>query len=75
MQVLIFQLVTTLVERLGELAQPHAQAILSWIPAAWDGAAGQGTLRTQARCSSSRALRACISNAAFDYWHWPDLQG
>jgi hypothetical protein len=48
-QALVFLTVTTLVERLGDYAKPHASTILAWLPAVWHGAQGQGLLRMQAR--------------------------
>lgn len=49
MQTLIFTLVSSTVERMGDLVQPHAQTILSWLPSVWQHSEGQGLLRMQAR--------------------------
>lgn len=46
-QVMVFGLVSSIVERLGDLVHPHASSILSWLPQVWQSSAGQGMLRMQ----------------------------
>lgn len=48
-QVLVFALVSSIVERMGDLVHPHAESILSWVPGVWQNGEGQGLLRMQAR--------------------------
>jgi hypothetical protein len=52
-QTLIFTLVSSIVERMGDLVHPHAASILSWLPEVWQNSEGQGLLRMQARSFSS----------------------
>lgn len=47
MQVLVFALVSSIVERMGDLVHPHAESILSWVPQVWQNGEGQGLLRMQ----------------------------
>ena len=46
-QVMVFGLVSSIVERLGDLVHPHAASILSWLPQVWLESEGQGMLRMQ----------------------------
>lgn len=46
-QVMVFGLVSSIVERLGDLVHPHASSILSWLPQVWQNSEGQGMLRMQ----------------------------
>lgn len=48
-QVMVFGLVSSIVERLGDLVHPHAASILSWLPQVWLNSEGQGMLRMQVR--------------------------
>jgi hypothetical protein len=47
LQVMVFGLVSAIVERLGDLVHPHAPMILSWLPQVWQNSEGQGLLRMQ----------------------------
>jgi hypothetical protein len=64
MQVMVFGLVSSIVERLGDLVNPHASAILSWLPQVWQDSAGQGMLRMQVQSPTHLMLRSAESISA-----------
>ncbi len=57
-QTQIFSLVNLVVDRLGAEITPHAQGLLSLLPAVWGAAEGQGLLRLQVLVAMTRLINA-----------------